>query len=65
MSVFIGLGHGLELHTFQTNNVPPKERLGIRYINGSNESRLDLGPLTVSNIEGIQACLERLKIHAS
>jgi hypothetical protein len=65
MSVFIGLGGGLELRTFTTNHVPPREHLGISLINGSNETRLDLGPLTIVNIQGIQDCLERLKVHAT
>jgi hypothetical protein len=65
MSIFIGLGNGLELRTFETRTIPPREHIGISHISGSNETRLDLGPLTVRNIEGIQQCLERLKIHAT
>jgi hypothetical protein len=65
MAICIGLGNSLELRTFMTRGNPPREHVGLSYVYGSNETRIDLGPLTVQNLEGIIKCFERLKAHAS
>lgn len=64
-SVMLGLGRGLEVIIFTDNDGLPQDHIGIRHIQGSHLSILDLGLCTKDNIEGIQHTLERLKEHAT